>query len=717
MNTSRIKKRPLKGDKNTTNHLQTFQSTNFPTKNISSKSTYGTSTISTPGWISMIKSTTQIPNARPNTVISNSSVNGTFTIKITPLSTSYASTTTPSSTDEVDTGNTSGWVSLVKSTTTKPPSTLFGITLDNLSTSYLASKLFSYTTPPTTSVSNILKNNDKLTTWTYEIETITKKPNINTIKPLKIPIVIELTPTILNPTTPKPKTKPVVKKNVNNKKNATTKKPKINIKTNTVKPFNKNKATFQKNRKPAIKPTPKPPKKKASTRKPSKVSTKRPMYSWPNDNIKNEHDYKRYKNYTNINFSSSKGNKKPNLSKPPKKNPQQPIRRKRPLPNNKHKNKIKRKKKPDQTKQTWFEPGVPYPNPMPEISSNSPQFSIGDISSSEIPVQILQDEVYEELPNSENFSEENIIADSGLQQLYPPTDSLDNLQNPLSTFNLNMAPAEGIKNVNGGNPCPSVQISSSVFNPQLREECSDLHLVINSHFHQNSGSDRRPGINTYQAEPVAEDTVPAEDEVIGEQADLGVAQADGVAEEGAVGAADAAEAAAAPAAEAAVGGTGGTGGVGGAGGAGGDGGDGSGSGLSLPSLKQIFDVLGLFGGLLGRLLGFFKFLLNPYLYTVPMTIFFIVGFLITLALFPWWVPLLFLYVGVSAKKKSSLTTHYKHVHPPVHHEDGWFWNHASKTWENINQYVHARGFDSINNFEFIPRAIENFAKKYNLKLS
>ena len=308
----------------------------------------------------------------------------------------------------------------------------------------------------------------------------------------------------------------------------------------------------------------------------------------------------------------------------------------------------------NEIKQAWYEQGVPYPTPNPEINSHSPPYSLNEVSS---------------VPPSPEPTQIPAQPD---------------LSNAISTFNLDMAP-ESTDVKNGLSPCPSVHISSSVLNPQQRQECSDLNLVINSHFHQNTATDRSPVVpETYDAVPVAEDEpVPPPDV----QADPGP---------GAGGQADAAPAAP----------SGGTGGSGGSGGSGGNGSDGG--GLRLPDLKGLFDFLKFLWEKFGHLLNFLR---NPYLYIVPMALFFTLGFLTVIGLFPWWIPALILFAGVKNKKKSSNVTFYKHVHKPVHHPDGWFWNHETKTWQNVADFQHHRRVDE----EFknpVTEAIENFSRKY-----
>lgn len=353
---------------------------------------------------------------------------------------------------------------------------------------------------------------------------------------------------------------------------------------------------------------------------------------------------------------------------------------------NNNRNKTKRKpvrrivKKPgdhaslQDFKQNWAD--VPVPNPMPEISSHSPQFSIGDVSNGAIDLSnagVLDDSIFVDAPSEE-----------------PPLRN----PNPLNTFTLDMIP-DSTKQSDGSG-CPTVHIASNVLNPSFRQECSDLNLVINSHIHQNSITDRTPlspPVDTYDSEAVEApiEDVPIEEAPI-EESPLDVANSAPIA----------------PAASPASGGTGGSGGSGGSGG-----GQNPLSGFSLPDLKGLMKALGWLWEGLG---GILKFLSNPYLYIIPITIFFLLGFLTMLALFPWWIPLLLLLLGIKAKKNDkSNVTYYKHVHKPVHHPDGWFWNHQTKTWQNVADYLHHRrvSLENQSNIANIPHVIKNFANKYD----
>lgn len=313
-------------------------------------------------------------------------------------------------------------------------------------------------------------------------------------------------------------------------------------------------------------------------------------------------------------------------------------------------------------KQNWYEQGVPYPTPNPEINSHSPPYSLNEVAS-----------------QSDSSDTVEVPAEP-------------DLSNAISTFNLDMAPDPNIRD-GGGSPCPTVHIASSVLTPQQRQDCSDLNLVINSHFHQNSVTDRSPLTpETYDAGAQQADPAPPP----ATQADPG----------GGAGGAQQAPAAGAPAAPG--------GGSGGSGGSGGDGGDGDdGGGLKLPDLKGLMDFLGWLWEKLGHLLHFLK---NPWLYIVPAVLFFLLGFLGVILLFPWWIPALFLVASAKTAQKKNVAF-YKHVHKPVHHPDGWFWNHETKTWQNVADFLHHRrsGEAEIgeeDKYKEITDAIEKLSKKY-----
>lgn len=426
-----------------------------------------------------------------------------------------------------------------------------------------------------------------------------------------------------------------------------------------------------------------------------------------------------------------------------------------------------------EVKQNWYEDGVPYPNPNPEISTFSPPVSLSDVSSISPIVNDFSEGINYPSPNPgiDSFSpslnpeissysppfslselssisplEDDILEnDSGYVpsptpevSSYSPPYSISDvppiipdlpdvsdaalsipsstaISNPISVFNIDMIP-DGTKQADsGGSPCPTVHISSSLL-ASRQMECSDLNLVINSHFHQNQngGGTRNPEISTYDAaagapaDPIVEDIPLAEEgAVVGEPNSGGTI---GLADPG-VGGAEAAvpevPAAAVPSA--------GTGGTGGTGGSGGDGSDGGG-GLKFPDLKNLFEAIGYLWNKLGHLLSFLR---NPYLYIIPMALFFALSFFTILALFPWWIPLLLIYLGVKSNKKPKETVaFYNHVHKPVHHPDGWFWNHQTKTWQNVQDFVYKRsdhGDKRVGDIEAIINSLKN--KYENNKLS
>ncbi|KAJ8922676.1 hypothetical protein NQ315_007708 [Exocentrus adspersus] len=389
-------------------------------------------------------------------------------------------------------------------------------------------------------------------------------------------------------------------------------------------------------------------------------------------------------------------------------------------------------------KQNWYEDGVPYPNPNPEISSFSPPVSLSDVSSlsppsfeegglpglnPEIssfspPVSLNElssitpldsgtsgDPIFPS-PNPEviSYSPPYSISDvPPLLQDAPAETPVSDDTNPVSVFNLDMRPEmtkQAAGSGVGGSPCPTVHISSSVLAPRQMTECSDLNLVINSHFHQNQnggagGGTRNPALSTYDAAQDAPvDPVPVEEE--GQAlADPGLGGSPGTPNSGGTAGLADTGGGGTPQAVAPQAGSGGTpgGGTGGSGGDGGDGDDGGG-GLQFPDLKHFFEACEYLWNKLGNLLSFLR---NPYLYIIPMALFFTLGFFTVIALFPWWIPLLLLYLGVKTNKKPKETVaFYKHVHKPVHHPDGWFWNHQTKTWQNVQEFVHKRSDDHVD---------------------
>ncbi|XP_056648312.1 uncharacterized protein LOC130452854 [Diorhabda sublineata] len=330
-------------------------------------------------------------------------------------------------------------------------------------------------------------------------------------------------------------------------------------------------------------------------------------------------------------------------------------------------------------KKTLYKQNIPIPNPNPEIISSSPPFSLSDVGqiSPLVTIPNLQNDLniipeitshtppYSSLTGVPNLSE------------FTPVETIEPITNagtpnrPLTTFKLDMLPS-GIEGDSVNSPCPTVHISSSVLQPNERQGCSDLNLVINSHVMQSSDSNRLSEPITYDSIPETEDSVPLAQAVESE----------------------AVEAVETPAGQSVIPqSAGGTGGTGGTGGSGGSGSSGDGGAWKFPDLKHLFEALGY---LWRGLCYVFEFLRNPYLYLIPMAIFFLLGFLKVMVLFPWWIPLLILYVSVkSATKQKPAVTFYKHVHKPVKHLDGWFWNHQTKTWENVNDYSYKRRNDVV----------------------
>lgn len=342
-------------------------------------------------------------------------------------------------------------------------------------------------------------------------------------------------------------------------------------------------------------------------------------------------------------------------------------------------------------KQNWYEDGVPYPNPMPEITSSSPPFSLSETSS-----QIFSSSTEEALIegiNPEIYSNSPSEPLQGVPPILPLNDDLESVSvdssslNPISTFNLDMLPAADLTRDPAGNPCPTVHISSAVLSPlQSRQGCSDLNLVLNTHYHQNQDT-RNPAVSTYDAtSPDVVETV-AEDAVV----DDGLANAGPVAAD--------------PVSNA---GTAASGGSGGSGGAGGDGG--GNGGFKLPDLKPMFEALGYVMQGLGWLM---QRLMNPWLYIIPVVLFFKVGFLGILTLFPWWIPLVFLYFSVKTEEPKHTVEHVKHHHRPVvvKHPNGWFWDHHTKTWRDVVHPHRHRSDDDIGADDQVDDKISGFGQK------
>ncbi|CAH2000328.1 unnamed protein product, partial [Acanthoscelides obtectus] len=207
----------------------------------------------------------------------------------------------------------------------------------------------------------------------------------------------------------------------------------------------------------------------------------------------------------------------------------------------------------NEVKQNWYEEGVPYPSPNPEINSPSPSVSLSELSSvtpslvsqeSSSPIEgaVANDAFPSVSPSPEisSYSPQYSIADA-VSSAIPETSASDSVgsaaldaasSNPISVFNLDMIPDATRIGEGAGSPCPTVHISSSLFGiPQQRQapDCSDLSLTINSHIHQNPGNTRTP--ETYQAAgdpaggaPVEEAADPATSVGTAQDAPIGAAQ-------------------------------------------------------------------------------------------------------------------------------------------------------------------------------------------------
>lgn len=341
-----------------------------------------------------------------------------------------------------------------------------------------------------------------------------------------------------------------------------------------------------------------------------------------------------------------------------------------------------------EVKQTWQD--VPQASPQPEIISYSPQFSINDA-----------------LPSSPTVVDDALPTPSDA-----PADE-SSLSNPINQFNLDVLPsATKLADSGGGagSDCPTVHISSAMLAPLAKQGCSDISVVLNSHFHQGNTPTQR--VPTAENDPQLPIEAVEEDplEEIGAPLETAAAEADP---------------APAPAADPPVAADPGAGGTGGAGqSGGGQGGGAPGGGFpSLPGLpeapmlpefdlKGMMDFLSWVGGGLSPLFNIFK---NPWLYLIPITFFFMKGFVLVMAMFPWWIPALILLAGKDSK---SHVSYYKHVHKPIYHPDGWFWNHNTKTWTNVHDmhkhYNHRVDSGRSFNFSIVPKLIEEFARKYQL---
>ncbi|XP_031340935.1 uncharacterized protein LOC116169046 [Photinus pyralis] len=300
------------------------------------------------------------------------------------------------------------------------------------------------------------------------------------------------------------------------------------------------------------------------------------------------------------------------------------------------------------SKEDWSVHNIPIPNPNPVVSSYSPEYPVGTIPS---------------------FDEDDSIV-------ILPSDPGNMLTQ--SVFNVN---GNGAGEKYDSN-CPTVHLTNSVLGPESKQGCSDLNIAINTHIHQNQIPQRLPSSPS--------------DEILETASSGGTPNA--VVPPPTLAAAAPLEAAAADPIGSAVGG----------GSAGSSGGGGPLSGglpslpelpklPKLPDLKQILEFLKFLGPGLGFLREVLK-ALSPLVYIVPL-VSFIIGFISILPLYPWWLPLLFLF-GKSkepSRPKTEIVYH-KHVHKPIHHHDGWFWNSGTQTWVNVEQRAYARSDLDFNLF-------------------
>lgn len=273
----------------------------------------------------------------------------------------------------------------------------------------------------------------------------------------------------------------------------------------------------------------------------------------------------------------------------------------------------------------------------PQIDTYSPEYSINGISS-----------------ESEGFSGDAIDSNQSNNPLSIPSSQV--IIQSLSNNNM------GIKD-SLQNDCPSFLLHNNVFGPQ-RQGCSDLNIVINSHLNQNVITEAVPEIvaNQVQAD---ESAVDAPTQLASPAADAQPAPV----------AAPATALETAPSQST---------------------NSGNPSGglpqlpslpeLSLPDVKGLFDLLGALWRIVSPILGFFT---NPYLYLVPAGVSFALGFIKIIGAFKVFivVPALLLF-GYINRDKPPEVAYYKHVHKPIHHNDGWFWNHNTKTWNNVADYKH-----------------------------
>lgn len=374
--------------------------------------------------------------------------------------------------------------------------------------------------------------------------------------------------------------------------------------------------------------------------------------NWPNTNLKNKNNHSRYRNYTSLPTAS---HKKSTV----------------------HKVISKWSDKPPygELKQGWLEQGIPVPNPNPQISTYSPQYSISS-------------------PISEVLDDTEIVEASSFPNLP--------LGNPLNQIVLDIA-GNAQNYANGVNPdCPTVHLTSSVFGPLAKQECSDLSIAVNTHLNQNAFTDRVPELTQNDPLEVAgADTTsnalqPSQIAAPEALDTLGVPLEESIAADSLPGVANPASA--------------GTGGTGGGLNSGGLPQGGLPQAPEFPGLPEFPDASGIFD--LFRFLGpgfrLFRFLfrfIRPLLSIIPMLAFGL-GFISVLPFYPWWLPFLF-----ATKRKDPEVIHYKHVHKPVHHYGGWFWNHNTKTWTNIANYLHSNSKIQNNSPDAINKLSNNVTKR------
>lgn len=293
--------------------------------------------------------------------------------------------------------------------------------------------------------------------------------------------------------------------------------------------------------------------------------------------------------------------------------------------------------------------GISEINPV--ISTYSPEFPIGGVPTFPVDTSTLNNNPLQINPDIYTYSQQN---------------PLQSAATPISQVVLQSIPA-GNSNLNPAD-CPTFLISSNVYGPQ-RQGCSDLNLVVNNYDQ-----------NIIPSQALAADPVQADEPAVEAPAEVAAEPA-----------AEAAAPAAAPAADPPS----------------------SGGGLpqlpqlpglpelGLPDLKGLFDLLGQLWRILQWIFGLFGFLTNPYLYLVPAGISFALGFLKILGAFKLFVllPALLLFGYVNRDKPPEIA-YYDHIHEPIHHDDGWFWNQNTKTWTNVGDLVHRKN-------SRIPKALDD----------